>query len=107
MAYSHITMLALAEKLNTFPASDLILDVRGRDEYGAGHIPGSVNIPHDDILQHLDELRQYTHIYIHCKSGGRAGFVSDVLFKMGLTNVTCISGSGMPDWVSAGLPVAK
>jgi len=107
MAHTHITMLALAEKLNTLPESDIILDVRGRDEYGAGHIPGSLNIPHDEILQHLDELRQYSHVYVYCKSGGRSGFASDVLFKMGLTNLTCISGSGMPDWVAAGLPVAK
>jgi rhodanese-related sulfurtransferase len=107
MAHTHITMRDLAEKAHTLPASDLILDVRGRDEYGAGHVPGSANIPHDEILQHLDALRQHTHVYVYCKSGGRSGFASDVLSKMGLTNVTCISGSGMPDWVSAGFPVAK
>ncbi len=107
MSYTHIPMQVLAEKLNALSESDLILDVRGRDEYAAGHIPGSLNIPHDELLQHLDLLRQYKHIYIHCKSGGRSGFASDVLFKMGLTHVTCISGSGMPEWIAAGLPVAK
>ena len=107
MAYTHIMMLALAEKLNTLAESEIILDVRGRDEYGSGHVPGSVNIPYDEIVSHIDLLRQYTHLYIYCKSGGRSGFASDVLFKMGLTQVTCISGSGMPDWVVAGLPVAK
>ena len=106
MTYTHITMLALAEKLNTLADSEILLDVRGRDEYGAGHIPGSLNIPYDEIGPHLDLLRQYSHLYIYCKSGGRSGFASDLLFKMGLTHVTCISGSGMPDWVAAGLPVA-
>jgi sulfur dioxygenase len=107
MAHAHMTMLALAEKLPTLAAEDIVLDVRGRDEYGAGHVLGSMNIPHDEILQHVSELRQYGHLYIYCKSGGRSGFVSDLLSNMGLTNLTCISGSGMPDWVAAGLPVAK
>jgi sulfur dioxygenase len=105
MSYTQITMHALAEKINTLSTSDLILDVRGRDEYVSGHVPGSLNIPYDEILPHLELLRQYTHIYVYCKSGGRAGFASDVLCKMGLPKVTCVSGSGMPEWIAAGFPL--
>ncbi len=107
MAHTHINMLALAEKIEESVPNTLILDVRGRDEYGAGHVPGSENIPHDEIVQHLDVLRQYDTIYVYCKSGGRSGFASDLLSKLGLTSIVCISGSGMPDWVAAGFPVAK
>lgn len=107
MTYTHISMLVLAEKLEAFSEQDLVLDVRGRDEYAAGHIPGSLNVPHDEIMGHVEDLKQYRHIYVHCKSGGRAGFVSDILAKSGLKNIVCITGSGMPDWIQAGFPVVK
>jgi hydroxyacylglutathione hydrolase len=85
----------------------LILDVRSADEYKAGHVPGSRNIPHDKIDSFADELRKFKRIFVHCQAGGRAGRASEVLAKLGLTNIICVSGSGMGDWIASGFPVEK
>lgn len=107
MTIPQVSMVALADKLPILATDEVVLDVRGRDEYAAGHVPGSRNIPHTELLAHLDELRIYKTIYIHCKSGGRATFAADFLSKTGFANLVCISGSGMTDWVAAGLPVER
>jgi rhodanese-related sulfurtransferase len=33
-----------------------LIDVRGADDYAAGHIPGAVNIPADELLRRLAEI---------------------------------------------------
>lgn len=37
-------------------AAPTIIDVRGAEEYAAGHIPGARHIPGDEIAQRLDEV---------------------------------------------------
>ena len=44
-----------------------ILDVRTVDEYTEGHIPGSLNIPLDQLSTHIDELKKFKTLYIHCR----------------------------------------
>jgi len=100
-------MSDLYSYLNQIRKNELILDVRGRDEFAAGHVPGSRNIPHDEVGQYAQELGKYEKIYIHCRSGKRAQVARDVLEKSGLTNVICISSGGMLDWEQAGYPVEK
>lgn len=102
-----ISMKDLFEKTSAWEPNDVILDVRTADEFAAGHVKGSRNIPHDQITARLDELRGYGRIYIHCRSGKRAELASQALLKAGFNNLVCVSGSGMDDWVSAGFPVEK
>ncbi|RIK35792.1 MAG: hypothetical protein DCC55_29240 [Chloroflexi bacterium] len=35
-----------------------VIDVRGDEEYAAGHIPGALHIPGDELEQHLAEIPQ-------------------------------------------------
>lgn len=100
-------MQDLKEKLGKLSADELILDVRSADEYRGGHVPGSRNIPHDQVGAHIAELKKYKHIYVHCQAGGRAGRASEALMNAGLTNVVCISSSGMGEWINMGYPVEK
>ena len=62
----------LYEKSKNLKEGDVILDVRGPNEFAEGHIEGSLNIPHDSVVEHVDKLKEYKNIYIHCKMGGRA-----------------------------------
>ncbi|MCB0379020.1 MAG: rhodanese-like domain-containing protein [Bdellovibrionales bacterium] len=87
------------------PAGEVILDVRTPEEYAEGHVPGSINIPHEEVTQHLDELKKYSVVHIHCRSGGRAGKAMAVLTNAGLTNLHCIDDSGMMHWMEKGYPV--
>lgn len=66
-----------------------------------------LNIPHDQVLAHLDKLKPYRQIYIHCRSGKRAEAAAQALLKADFSNLVCVTGSGMDDWVAAGFPVEK
>jgi rhodanese-related sulfurtransferase len=102
-----ISMTELHEKLHHLSSSEIILDVRTREEYAEGHVPGSKNIPHDEIENHVNELKKYECLYIHCRSGKRAQVAIGSLEKHGLKNWVCISSSGMQDWLAAGFPIEK
>ncbi len=104
MPSPQISMKDLREKLRQLGSDEIVLDVRGPGEFASGHVPGSRNIPHDQVAAHLDELRGYRRIYIHCRSGKRAQMASETLTRAGLENLVCIAGSGMDDWLASGFP---
>lgn len=71
----------------------VLLDVRTPDEYRGGHIPGSVNIPLDDIRTVLDRIPdRAVPLFIHCRSGLRSGKAALALKSFGYKNVTNIGG---------------
>lgn len=57
----------------------VIIDVRTADEYHAGHIPNSINIPLDDIRKTPDLLPTQDKYYITCQSGHRAYIITQVI----------------------------
>lgn len=87
--------------------NDLILDVRNPDEYAESHIKGALNIPLPEVGQHVDKLKNYDHIYIHCKRGGRAQNAFQVLASAGLNNLVCINDAGMEMWIAEGYPIER
>ena len=107
MDLKQMSMKDLHGKIAQLHSAEVILDVRAAIEYLAGHVKGSLNIPHDQINAHLDQLRPYKKIYIHCRSGKRAQMAAETLLKAGFNNLVCVTGSGMDDWLSAGFPVEK
>lgn len=76
-------------------ANAVLLDVRTAQEYAAGHIPGSRNLPLDrlemisDLLPELD-----TPVFVHCQSGGRSARAIVLLREMGYHEVRNIGGIG-------------
>jgi rhodanese-related sulfurtransferase len=88
------------------PASKLlIIDNRTAEEYLAGHVPRSQNIPLGTESQHLQALKDFDHIYIYCHSGRRSQTALTSLSIMGLNNITCVSHSGFPEWLELGYPI--
>lgn len=49
----------------------VLIDVRSEEEYGQGHIPGSVNIPLNDIKRVLQEYRERRLRFSSIASPGR------------------------------------
>lgn len=45
----------------------MVIDVRPASEYGAGHIPGAVNIPLENLSQRLDDLPKHQEIVAYCR----------------------------------------
>ncbi len=96
-----VSPAAVAE-LSARPDAPIILDVRSQAEYDAGHVPGAVLIPHDQLAARLAELDRDRWVLVYCKSGRRAGIAEDVLVKSGF-DVRQIEGS-WSRWSAEGRP---
>lgn len=68
----------------------LLLDVRSPEEYAGGHIPGSLNLPLERLLDGLDTLK--SPIVTICATGSRAGLAAEVLEYEGLEVGKLVSG---------------
>ncbi|MFN4079745.1 MAG: rhodanese-like domain-containing protein [Saprospiraceae bacterium] len=63
----------------------LILDVRSPEEYKGGHIPGSTNIPLDQLAGKIQSIvRQKKPVITVCRSGARSGMAVDILRRAGV-----------------------
>ncbi len=63
----------------------LIIDVRAKAEYAAGHIKGSVNIPLDRIAQSTKKIKAKKKTVITCcRSGRRSGIAAKILQGQGV-----------------------
>ncbi|MBY0471769.1 rhodanese-like domain-containing protein [bacterium] len=107
MAIQPISMMDLHDAMSALQPTDLVLDCRAPEEFAEGHVPGSRNIPYDAIAPHAEDLKQFTHLYIYCRTGRRAGVATATLLGLGLENISFVDGSGMPEWLEAGFPVEK
>lgn len=82
----------------------LLLDVRSRLEFASGHVPGSVNVPIDQIEGRLGELSPWkgVPIYVICKVGGRSATAAEAMRRVGLHPVDVQGGTAA--WLRAGYP---
>lgn len=76
----------------------VIVDVRRQGEYDAGHIPGAILIPNEDIaMEHPEELPDTKQIIlVYCRSGRRSKEAAQKLADMGYENV--YEFGGIIDW---------
>lgn len=72
--------------------NDLLVDVRMPEEFKAGNIPGSINIPVDELRSRLNELPKDREIYIYCQIGLRGYLAQRILLQNDFTRVYNISG---------------
>ncbi len=71
-------------------SGSILLDVRTKEEYAAGHLPGSVLCPLQQL--HLFRADKQTPIFVYCASGVRSGRAEAYLKKQGFVQVTNIGG---------------
>jgi rhodanese-related sulfurtransferase/DNA-binding transcriptional ArsR family regulator len=83
----------------------LVLDVRPEAEYAAGHIPGALSVPHDQLAARLAELPEGADIVAYCR-GRYCVFAPDAvrLLRSRGFSARPLRG-GLPEWRLAGLPV--
>jgi rhodanese-related sulfurtransferase len=81
----------------------VILDVRERHEWKAGHAPGSKNIPLSKLHARTDELPAGRRYVAVCRSGSRSRSAVAQLRSAGLDAVNL--RGGMHAWTRAGLPL--
>jgi rhodanese-related sulfurtransferase len=96
---------ALAERLGDTSSPDpTLIDVRTPAEFEAGHIPGAVNVPLDELKSSLDDVCAVLDdhdVVLVCRSGNRAGQAQEALHRAGLGSSTVLRG-GIADWEATG-----
>ncbi len=93
-------------ELAELPADTIRIDVRTRDEHKLGSIPGFINIPVDELREHLDELPKDKLIVVSCAVGLRGYLAYRILVQNGFKNVRNLSG-GYKTWSVATAPVKE
>lgn len=84
----------------------VVLDVRPRDEYEQGHIPGSISVPLDELADRLRTFGRDAEIVAYCRGPYcvMAPQAVELLRRHGFRARRL--EDGMPEWRLAGLPVA-
>jgi hydroxyacylglutathione hydrolase len=84
-----------------------VLDVRERDEWESGHIPGSQHIPYHDLRELPAELDPELPVAAVCASGQRAAVAASLLQRHGASRVLHVVEGGVPRWERSGWPLER
>ena len=97
----------LAEELLARAKKGLVtvLDVRPREEFEAGHLPGAVNIPMDRLESELARLPKKREVVAYCR-GPYCLMSFDAVLKLRQRGWKARRlNEGYPEWKAAGMPV--
>jgi molybdopterin/thiamine biosynthesis adenylyltransferase/rhodanese-related sulfurtransferase len=85
--------------------SPVFVDVRERDEWAEGHIPGALHVPRAYLESRIEAAvpDRERPIVVYCAAGNRSAFATQTLEQMGYIDVRNLSG-GYVDWKRNGLP---
>jgi rhodanese-related sulfurtransferase len=96
----------MEELLRRVRAGDVIVvDARPATEYAAGHIPGALSIPVDDLTQRLHKLPKSKPYVAYCR-GPYCVYADQAVEQLRAAGRRARRlAVGLPEWKSAGLPV--
>jgi rhodanese-related sulfurtransferase/DNA-binding transcriptional ArsR family regulator len=83
-----------------------VLDVRPREEYEAGHIPGARSVPVAELARHLRELPKSREVIAYCRGPYCVYSLEAVTLLRKRGYRARRADEGFPDWRADGLPVA-
>jgi rhodanese-related sulfurtransferase len=90
--------------LESRPQAVQLVDVRDREEFQEGHIPGAINCPLKDFALQSEVLDKNKKVIVYCNSGGRSYKAYRKLMSLGYKD---IGQTLFADWKEAGLKVAN
>lgn len=83
----------------------VVIDVRPAEEYRAGHVPGAISIPLEQLPDRLGELPRHVETIAYCR-GPYCVFAPDALELLRANGFRARRlEDGFPEWKLAGLPV--
>ena len=71
----------------------ILLDVREKDEFEAGHAQGAISIPLSELKDRISEIEQDAELNVICKSGGRSAQATMALIEAGYKAANVRGGS--------------
>src|SRR5262245_62045843 len=83
-----------------------LLDVREKEEYRAGFIPGAMSLPRGFLEQNVESRLpdKASKIITYCAGGTRSAFAAKTLAELGYTNVET-ANPGFVRWKDLGYPI--
>jgi rhodanese-related sulfurtransferase/DNA-binding MarR family transcriptional regulator len=109
------TWVARRDELEPVPATELlarakkglvtVLDVRPAEEFAAGHLPGAINVPLDQLEGRLAKLPRRKEVVAYCR-GPYCLMSFEAVAKLRRRGLKARRlQDGFPEWRAAGLPV--
>src|SRR5262245_33825509 len=85
-----------------------LLDVREREEFRQGFVPGAVSMPRGFLEMRVEEAvpDKDSHIVAYCQSGTRSLLAGRILKELGYKDVVSMRG-GFGAWKNQGLPIVE
>lgn len=100
------SMIAIETYRDELRTSNLqTVDVRSVSEFAAGHIPGAINIPLEQICVRERDISREQPLVLVCQSGRRAGMAAEALASTH-PHAKVLEGSTSA-WIAAGYPVVR
>jgi len=95
-----------ARELLDSPEPPLLVDVRERDEWSEGHVPGAVHVPRGHLESRIEQVApdRSRALVLYCAGGSRSAFAVKTLEELGYEHVASLAG-GFTDWKRNGFPV--
>lgn len=86
----------------------LVIDLRGKELYDAGHIVDARNVPVAELGSQADALKKWRdkNVITYCDSGANGASAARTLTKLGFTKVFNLQG-GLNAWVKENMPLTK
>src|SRR5690349_10446860 len=83
----------------------LLVDVRERDEWEQGRIPGAVHVPRGNLESRIEGVApdRSRPVLLYCAQGNRSAFAAKTLTDLGYEHASSLAG-GFEDWKRDGLP---
>lgn len=82
-----------------------VIDVRPEEEFAAGHLPGAINVPPDELEQRIQGIDPEREVVAYCR-GPHCVFSFDAVEKLRQSGLKASRlEEGFPEWKSAGYPV--
>ena len=100
--------LAPGEAVRLMNAGAMVVDVRAREQYDAGHIAGSKHVPGAAIADGAKPLERFRDkpLIAYCDSGATAGAAARELSRLGFRHAYNLRG-GLAAWRQENLPVTR
>jgi len=109
--------LTVKDELEPIPREELldrvqqglvtVLDVRPKEEYAAGHVPGAISVPISELEKHLEQIDSQQEIVAYCR-GPHCILAFDAVEKLRNKGLKARRlQDGFPEWKLAGLPIEQ
>lgn len=87
-------------------SAPVLIDVREPHEFAAGHAPGALNVPLQEVERWAETQPKDQPTLVICQTGRRSLRASQILTELGFSAVTNVEG-GTSAWISQGFPVER